>query len=413
MTQAIQYQLPDPWLRYEKGDIQDELLLAQAHILALKNIPFQRRWVQELQAIQLKLEIGGSSQIEGADFAADELERAIKAETPEELQTRSQKQAHALSRAYDWISELPDDLPITSELICEIHRQIVTDCEEDHCPPGKIRTGDNNVYFGVPVHRGVAPGDQCQEALDLLANQAQTNFRAHHPLVQALALHYYFAAMHPFADGNGRTARALEALMLQRAGLRDSLFIAMSNYYYDEKRSYLKALAEVREKNQDLTPFLKFGLKGIAAQTGRLAGLLKKAVSKEIFRSLMHELFVRLESTRKRVIVKRQLILLEALLNVDGEVEFYSDFVEKVLPHYLTKKIPLFAIVRDVNKLIQLGAILVRFPRQEEGPATTRPKTARAYIQVNLDWPMTLTESEFFAKLAAMPRSKSYGFLHG
>ena len=62
----------------------------------------------------------------------------------------------------------------------------------------------------------------------------------------ALALHYHFAAMHPFLDGNGRSARALEALMLQRTGLRDTLFIAISNYYYEEKAEYLSALAEVR-----------------------------------------------------------------------------------------------------------------------------------------------------------------------
>jgi Fic family protein len=38
-------------------------------------------------------------------------------------------------------------------------------------------------------------------------------------VIQALALRYHFAAMHSFMDGNGRTARALEALMLQRVGL--------------------------------------------------------------------------------------------------------------------------------------------------------------------------------------------------
>ena len=61
--------------------------------------------------------------------------------------------------------------------------------------------------------------------------------------------------MHPFLDGNGRTARALEALLLGRAGLRDSAFIAMSNYYYDEKAKYLAALAETRERDHDLTGF--------------------------------------------------------------------------------------------------------------------------------------------------------------
>ncbi len=75
--------------------------------------------------------------------------------------------------------------------------------------------------------------------------------------------------MHPFLDGNGRTARALEALVLQRAGLRDTAFIAMSNYYYEEKAAYLDVLAEVRSQNHDLTPFINFGLKGIALQCDR------------------------------------------------------------------------------------------------------------------------------------------------
>lgn len=76
----------------------------------------------------------------------------------------------------------------------------------------------------------------------------RTVYNKHDPLIQALALHYHFAAMHPFMDGNGRTARALEALVLQRAGLTDKAFIAMSNYYYDEKNAYVSSLSEVRRR---------------------------------------------------------------------------------------------------------------------------------------------------------------------
>jgi Fic family protein len=54
-------------------------------------------------------------------------------------------------------------------------------------------------------------------------------FRQYDPLIQALAVHYHIAAMHPFQDGNGRTARALEAFLLQKARSRDSAFVAMSN----------------------------------------------------------------------------------------------------------------------------------------------------------------------------------------
>ena len=385
-------------------ELQDGMLCdtgqtdAKASVMALKTIPFQRRWVEELQKIQLKMEVSGTSRIEGADFAANELEVAIRAETAEELRTRSQKQANAAVRTYKWIATLPDKTPVNESLICAIHRSIVTDCDDDHCPPGKIRWSDQNVSFGTPKHRGANGGRECEGAFAQLAIEIQTHFTEHDPLIQALALHYHFAAIHPFLDGNGRTARALEALMLQRAGLRDSLFIAMSNYYYDEKKAYLDSLAAVRANDNDLTPFLQFGLRGVAIQSSRLTELIKNEVSRQIFRNLMHELFTRLENTRKRVIVKRQLILLERLLNTDGKVEFIQ-LSESLRDTYATRKLPQHAIVRDINRLQALGALRVE------------KKDDHYYVSVRLEWPSMITENEFFSKIAAMPKSKTYGFL--
>ena len=238
--------------------------------------------------------------------------------------------------------------------------------------------------------------------LNALINELQTAFHDHDPLIQALALHYHFAAMHPFSDGNGRTARVLEALALQRAGLKDSLFIAMSNYYYDEKSSYLAALAGVRALEHDLTPFLKFGLKGIAIQTQRLTKLVRNAVSKELFRGLMSDLFGRLESTRKRVIVKRQLMVLNRLLDRDGEVEWIQ-LVEEVKPYYASRKNAMFAIVRDVNRLGALGAIRIRRENQEQ-------KRSRFFVAADLNWPSRITDTEFFATLERLPKSKTSMF---
>ena len=354
---VIQYALPSCWIKYKKAEIFQELTDAKAAVLVLKTIPFQRRWVEELQKIQLKMEVSGTSRIEGADFAANELEVAIKAETAEQLRTRSQKQANAAVRTYKWIATVPDSLPVDEQLICAVHKLIVTDCDDDHCAPGRIRWDDQNVTFGSPKHRGAIGGKDCNMAFQRLAAEVQGEFKRHDLLVQALALHYHFAAIHPFLDGNGRTARALEALMLQRAGLKDSLFIAMSNYYYDEKRAYLESLAAVRANDNDLTPFLKFGLRGIALQSGRLGQMIREEVSRQIFRNLMHELFTRLENTRKRVIVRRQLALLEKLLNVEGRIEF-TQLVEAVKNDYSSRKAPMNAIIRDLNRLQALGAVL-------------------------------------------------------
>ena len=401
---AIQYSLPLSWLVYDKMEIFQELTDAKAAILALKTIPYQRRWVEELQKVQLKMEVAGTSRIEGADFAANELEIALRAQTPEQLMTRSQKQANCAISTYNWIAKLPDDRPVTVALINEIHERIVTGCDEDHCAPGKVRARDQNVTYGAPIHRGAIGGPDCEDALQKLTAVVQSSFQAHDAVIQALALHYHFAAIHPFQDGNGRTARALEALMLQRSGLKDALFIAMSNFYYDEKRSYLESLNAVGDSNHNLTAFLKFGLRGIALQANRLAQLIKAEVSKQIFRNLMHDLFVRLESTRKRVIVKRQLVLLEHLLNADEKVE-WSKLRESFIGHYASRKAPGQAMVRDVNKLSSLGAISVT---QEQTSQSMRPQI---YITVNLDWPTTITETEFFNRIEQMPISKTTSFL--
>lgn len=251
----IKYGAPQHWIRYDRQAIFTSLVEAKAQVQALIGLPYQRSWVEELQAIQLKREIAGTSRIEGADFTERELDAAL-GETPDDRFTRSQRQARAAVKAYGWIAQLPMDRPVDGNLIKDIHRLIVTGADDDHCPPGQLRRQDQNVTFGVPRHRGVAGGTECATAFTELVKAVQGPYQQHDPLIQALALHYQFAAMHPFLDGNGRTARALEALMLQRAGLRDALFIAMSNYYYDEKNSYLGKLAEVRQRSHDLTAFL-------------------------------------------------------------------------------------------------------------------------------------------------------------
>ena len=97
----IPYRLPDSWIRYDYEAVKDELTEAKASIRALRIIPFQRGWAEGLQRIELKLEVFGTSAIEGAEFVGDELEQAVSAAGPDELRTRSQKQASAAHLSMD------------------------------------------------------------------------------------------------------------------------------------------------------------------------------------------------------------------------------------------------------------------------------------------------------------------------
>jgi Fic family protein len=396
---AILYDLPDSWIRYDPASILAELASAKAAILALKEIPYQRAWADELQRVELKREVAGTSRIEGAQLTEQELEAAMR-ETPEQLETRSQKQAGAAAAAYRWIAALTLDRGIDASLIKEVQRLLVTGCDDDHCPPGRLRSRDENVTFGAPRHRGIEGGDACEEGVRLLVHAAQTSFRDHDPLVQALALHYHVAAMHPFLDGNGRTARALEALMLRQAGLRDTLFIAMSNYYYEHKTSYLNALNEVRAGRHDLTPFLKLGLTGIESQCRRLFAEIRIHLTKALYRNTMTDLFGRLKSPRKRVMSERHVKILNVLLGVDRIS--LADLAERIRPFYALKN-PDKAMLRDLNYLVRLGAM-----RAEQ-----LPENRGIALSPNLDWPTTITETEFFRMVKAMPKGKILGFLSG
>jgi len=384
----IRYVIPDSWIKYDLARVSGPLVNAKAAVLALGSVPYQRSWAEKLQAVQLKREVEGTSRIEGAEFSEPELDIALR-ETPEQLATRSQKQAAAAVGAYRWIARLPEDRPLDDKLILEIHRRIVTGADDDHCEPGKLRGADENVTFGLPRHRGANGGDECAGAFAQLCAAAR-EMRGHDPLIQALAVHYHLAAMHPFMDGNGRTARALEAFLLQKQGLRDTLFIAMSNYYYEEKNDYLGALAQVRRERHDLGAFLVFGLKGIEKQCMRLLDEIKKNIAKSLFRDTMHDLFGRLQNKRKRVIAERQLKILEVLLESDMGVD---EARAKHAHLYRNLRNPASAFERDLAGLLVLGAL--RYDKK------------RDIISARMEWPVEITETEFFKRIERLPKART------
>jgi Fic family protein len=395
---AIPYKSPTHWIRYNSSEVFQNLVDAKASILSLKAIPHQRDWVETLQEIQLKMEVAGTSRIEGAEFTDRELDEALNPrQRATDLLTRSQRQARAAAETYRWIAKVPDDYPISGDFVCDVHRRMVVGCDDDHCPPGRIRGRDENVTFGFPRHRGCDGGESCHTAFSALIKALQTEYKGHDPLIQAMALHYHFAAMHPFLDGNGRTARALEALILQRAGLRDTAFIAMSNYYYEEKPAYLGVLADVRSINHDLTPFINFALRGVAIQCERLFREIKHHIQVAVFRNMMYDLFHHLESPRKRVIAERQIEMLKLLLahqQIDS-----NELIKQTRRTYSKLKNGNKALVRDINALISLGAV-----------HASRSDKSWSFV-INLDWPEQITETDFMERVRQMPKGKMHTFL--
>jgi Fic family protein len=82
------------------------------------------------------------------------------------------------------------------------------------------------------------------------------------PLVRMAVQHYQFEAIHPFADGNGRTGRILNILFLVQHGLLDSPILYLSRYIIQNKAAYYRLLQNVTLE-QDWAAWIFFVLDGV------------------------------------------------------------------------------------------------------------------------------------------------------
>ena len=335
------YTVPQQWIRYDKAVILDRLVAAKTEAGVLRQMPYLPQWIEEVHEEQLRLEAAGTSRIEGAEF------------------------------------------------ILEIHRRIVTGCDDARCEPGALRRAAWDVSFGTPRCRGVERGDACRAAFNALCRAIAGAFWQHDDIVQAMATHYHIGAMHPFGDGNGRTARAVEAFMMRRANVNDLVMVSLSTYYYDHKDAYLAALYESRQRGHDLTPFLMFALPAVAERCSAVAAKIVVNHKRALFREFARSLFGQLRSPRRRVIAARQLQILEVLLN-DGALGS-SDLWHRTEVHYRSLKFPERALIRDVMGLFILDAIAVEDKQ----------------IQVNLAWPQQVSESELLERYESMQAAVS------
>ena len=254
---------------------------------------------------------------------------------------------------------------------------------------GALRPPGWNVTFGTPTCRGAEGGAECRAAFDSLCSAIEGEFRQHDRIIQAIATHYHVGSMHPFGDGNGRTARALEAFMLRQAGVNDMVMVSLSNYYYEHKEEYLAALFASRREGHDLTPFLRFALGAVTEQCNAVAGAIAVNHQRTLFREFARSLFGQLRSPRRRVLADRQLRVLEVLLNVDSLS--VPELAKGVGEDYYSLKHPFRAFVRDLVGLLELSAITLDDNR----------------VAVNLDWPRQSSESELLQRYESMPAAAS------
>ena len=136
--------------------------------------------------------------------------------------------------------------------VLELH-QILAAEVMDQGEAGRYR--DIQVYVG----RYTPPAPQLVSGLmGELLDWWNGTARDWSPVISSAIVHYQFEDIHPFADGNGRTGRALALWELYRRGFDTHHIFAIDEVYGEDRAQYYAALANVRKQGSDLTDWLEY-----------------------------------------------------------------------------------------------------------------------------------------------------------
>jgi Fic family protein len=160
-------------------------------------------------------------------------------------------------RAYEFVDYLSDqhDIPLNELAIRELNRQFLVGIDET-LTPGVYRRGQNTVGRFTPPDQGDVPG-LMRAFASWLEKEDSVD-----PALRAGLAHIHFVAVHPFWDGNGRTARALATLILQRSSYAFKKLLSLEALIFEHRSEYFDALertlGEGFEADYDATPWLEY-----------------------------------------------------------------------------------------------------------------------------------------------------------
>lgn len=207
---------------------------------------------------------------------------------------------------FDHDEELAAAVPLTVEKIKHYNRLVLSGLTvDDGVVPGEIRT--HSVVVGS--YRGAPAGD-CEALLSRLCAWLNSDaFRSDDEqlaiplaIVKAVVAHLYLAWIHPFGDGNGRTARLLELQILLSAGLAMPVTQLLSNHYNATRSEYYRQLANASASASPLG-FLHYAVEGLVDELRAQLDRIWSMQYVDRWEQYVYETFgeIRTESERRRL----------------------------------------------------------------------------------------------------------------
>lgn len=342
--------------KYDENLISKLLLEASLLHNVVRELPILPNILSDLNKEIIRKSIHSTAAIEGNPLTEEEVAETLDKKDAEQLSTKNEREILNLQIAYDMVrNEIDENTPVilTEDLVRKSHRLITKGLEDEigGYRSDKVRVSDKGhggTYLPPKIYDDV--NIVMKKFVSIINDEEICN---EHPIIRAILAHYYIGKIHPFNDGNGRTARLIEAILLKSQGFR---FVPalMSNYYYQHMDDYYLAFNLThKHKNKEVTPFLEFALKGMIDVLNNL----KETIYGHI-RRLAFQDYVRFRREEKQI-AQRQFELLDILIYYPQPFTAH-DLQHQPVFRNLYKNVSPRTVKRDIEKLIHENLLTTR-----------------------------------------------------
>jgi Fic family protein len=361
------YERTHSWISFQATDVNDVqprhwMLLGEARSKCqhLAGAPLEPDVAARMYEVTLVKGALATTAIEGNTLTEDQARGILDGsyQAPPSRQYQEQEVRNlleALQGLHDHIVA-GENIPLTSEMICDFNYQILKETQlREGVEPGKLRT--HSVVVGT--YRA-PPAEDCQYLLERLVDWLNgPTFVNSDPEIQfalilakAVYAHLYIAWIHPFGDGNGRTARLLEFVILANCGLVPiPAAHLLSDHYNLTRDRYYRELELASKPGHSTLSFLSYAIEGFIDGIRQAIQMVREQQLKVAWVNYVHERFAAMPNT-KASHRQRSLVLAMPMVGPVPRADL-EGLTPKIAKLYASAGPRVLS--RDLNQLVRLG----------------------------------------------------------
>ena len=362
------YEDTHPWINFSfdtnRLNYKIWLLLgeAQSKFEHIKGAPLLPNTMMRMLHVYLAKGALATTAIEGNTLTEMEVEKRIKGELklPPSKEYLGQEIDNVVT-AYNLIgkqlldTDFPDKLSV--EQIKEYNRLVLKDLPlDDYVIPGALRT----YSVGVARYREV-PSEDCEFLLYKYVAWLNDEFsfptdqKVIYGILKAIMAHIYFVWIHPFGDGNGRTARLIEFQILLSVGAPAIAAHLLSNHYNQTRSEYYRNLEITSKSGGNVSDFILYALQGFV---DGLRDEIKYIQSQQIVVHWINHIHNSFRGKNSKVDERKKELMLE-ISKVEPKVYSIDE-----IRHITARVAEMYAIVsgrtlsRDIEELVEMDLLI-------------------------------------------------------